>query len=89
MERAAIHVNVDSNVINQLIIQRIDEQIQVQIHWVDIERLETMTSMKYRFLHDNFLQHPSVQQFERTKSRKKYYRYPEVIHAINALIERW
>lgn len=89
MHFSPLRIDIDTQMITQLITKRIDEELQVQIHWVDIERLEQMTSMKYRFLHDNFLQHPSVKCHERTKARKKYYRYPEVIEAINKLIEVW
>lgn len=89
MHPSAIKVDIDPDVVAHLISKRLDEELKAQIHWVDIERLEQMTSMNYRFLHDNFLKHPSVRQFERTKSRKKYFKYPEVMEAINELMEKW
>lgn len=89
MSHSPIKVDIDNSYIQRIIEQRISEHLITSIHWVDIDRLEKMTSMKYRFLHDNFLQHPSVKCHERTKARKKYYRYPEVIEAINSLIEKW
>ena len=87
MSTSPFTIEIDPKVINEIVTEKINQQLLLQVHWVDIDRLQQITSMSYRFLHENFLKRPCVKQFERTKSRKKYYKYPEVIHEINKIIE--
>ena len=70
---ASIEVQIDQAAIRHYINQKIDEEVQQLIWFVDVKRLAELTSMSERFLEEEFLSDPRMKVIEMKKSRKRWY----------------
>ena len=86
---ANIQVVVDEEEIKKRIKEQVDEVVRQQLLFVDINRLEELTTMKARFLEDRFLNDPRVKIHERRYARKRWWKAKEVIRAIEEITDSW
>lgn len=70
---AELHVSIDNQAIKNYIEKEVDKKINQQLLLVDINKLSELTSISPRYLEEHILMDPRIKQFERKKSRKRWW----------------
>lgn len=85
-----VQVELDQEKIKQYIKEKLDEQMKHEYIFIDVVKLEEMTSCSRKWLENELLSHPKVRLCERRKNRKRLYLYPDVVEAIREIAdEEW
>lgn len=86
---AQVQVELDQEQIKKYIQEQIDENMRHEYLFIDINKLERITSCSKRWLEDELLHDPRIRLCERRKNRKRLWLYPDVIEAIRTISDEW
>lgn len=86
---ATIKLDIDERQLKQLIEDKLNQQLTHQLIFVDIEGLMKMTSMKLSFIEEHLLNTPQVKQWERRRSRKRFWKMPDVLNSVMDVVDQW
>lgn len=89
MSLVKVDVVPDNEKIQEIINKHIGKNVKQSILFVDINRLEEITSMSKKFLEDEILTDPRVKAHERRKNRKRWWLYEPTIEAIKDITDEW
>lgn len=86
---AEVRIEINQDEVKAFIEKRIQQQIDHELLFIDINKLAEITSMSKRFLEDEILCDPRVRVNERRKTRKRWWLYKPTIEAIKNITEEW
>lgn len=86
---AEIKVEFDEKQLNKLINEKLNEQMQRTLLFIDAKGLSEITSFSLRFLEDEILCDPRMKLLERRKHRKRFWIYKESIEVIKEIVNSW
>ncbi|KPN97742.1 hypothetical protein [Lysinibacillus sp. ZYM-1] len=89
MMQTEVSIQLDKTEIEKYIREQLDQCVRETILFVDVDRLVKMTGFSKRFLEDEILSNPMVRQYQRRKSRKRFYIYEPTIKAILEIVDSW
>lgn len=84
-----ISIQIDEKAIREFIEQKLQEQINQQLIFVDISKLAELTCMSVRYLEDEILCDPRVRIHERRKSRKRWGLAQPTFDALIEITNEW
>lgn len=86
---AEINVQLDKQAIQKHIEKQLDECIQAQLWFVDVDKIAQLTSMSKRFLEDEVLSDVRMRAIERRKARKRFYPASQALQVITEIVNEW
>jgi len=84
-----VDVQIDKQAIKKRIEQQLDDAIQAQLWFVDVERITVLTNMSRRFLEAEVLCDPRMKIIERKKARKRFYPAEQAFKVIDEITSGW
>ncbi|WP_313150104.1 hypothetical protein [Lysinibacillus capsici] len=86
---ANIELQLDKRAIQQHIEKQLDEAIQSQLWFVDVEKMAQLCCMSKRWIEMEILPDPRMKLLERRRNRKKWYPASKALEVINEITEEW
>ncbi|MFP7255937.1 hypothetical protein [Terribacillus saccharophilus] len=86
---ANINVDLNQEQIKAYIDKKLDENIHQAFLFVDINRLEELTTFSRSFLENEILSDDRMKLIERRKSRKRVWLYQEALKVIQEISDEW
>jgi len=84
-----IEVNLDKQAIQRYIEKHLDNTIQSELWFVDVERLVQLTTMSKRFIENEILCDPRMRIIERRRNRKRWWPAKAALETIEEITSEW
>lgn len=86
---AKVEVVLDEGVIQKEIQKRLDEAIQQQLWFVDVDKLSQLTCMSPRYLNQYVLKDPRMKVIEIRRKQKRWYPAQKAFETIQEIMSEW
>lgn len=86
---ANIEIKIDEAEIQKQLQKKLDEAIQAQLWFVDLDKLAQLTNMSKRWLEEEILNDPRMRLIERRRSRKRWWPAQEAFETIITITAEW
>lgn len=87
--KVGLELELNPQGLEKYINKRLDECIQAQLWFVDVDKIVQLTSMSKRFLEDEVLSDVRMRAIERRKARKRYYSAAQAFEVITEIMDEW
>ncbi|MGE8037941.1 hypothetical protein [Lysinibacillus sp. NPDC093692] len=89
MLETKIELQLDKQAIQRHIEKQLDETIQSQLWFVDVDKMAKLCCMSKRWLEMEILPDPRMKILERRRNRKKWYPASKALEVINEITAEW